>query len=87
MNLDDIECLSPKEVAKLIHKSVSFVYEHKELLGGFSAAGAVLFRVPVLRERILAMEQAASGKRPVTPTKRQIHPDLVGIKNHLPSWR
>jgi hypothetical protein len=58
MSSDDFnfECLTPKEVAALLHTTLSFVYEHRAALGGFKLAGAVRFRLCVLQQRILELE-------------------------------
>jgi len=60
MPMDDIKILSPREVAKIMGKSISWVYDHADELGAVRIGGSLIFTESRLKG---VFDNAVSGEK------------------------
>jgi hypothetical protein len=61
INLAKMEILTPKEVSKLLKKSVRWVYANADALGGVKIGGSLIFTEENLYHALQRKKQMASG--------------------------
>ena len=82
-NIDTTEkhsILTPEEVAKFLHKSVSWVYKHSEELGGRKLGGSLFFpRKEELYEHLFSTREGMEVR--FHPDSKQVHKIRLQNKN------
>ena len=72
--------LTPEEVAKFLHKSVSWVYKHSEELGGRKLGGSLFFpRKEELYEHLFPKRERMEVR--FHPDSKQVHKIRIQNKN------
>ena len=72
--------LTPEEVAKFLHKSVSWVYKHSEELGGRKLGGSLFFpRKEELYEHLFPKRERMEVR--FHPNSKQVHKIRIQNKN------
>ena len=74
------EIMTPEEVAKFLHKSVSWVYKHSEELGGRKLGGSLFFpRKEELYEHLFPKRERMEVR--FHPNSKQVHKIRLQNKN------
>ena len=80
-NQNQSEIMTPEEVARFLHKSVSWVYKHWKILGARKLGGSIFFPGKEnLYERIFCEGQKMVEVR-FCPEKDQMHAGRIQNKN------
>ncbi len=83
---NQLDIMTPEEVAQFLHKSLSWVYKNSQLLGGVKLGGSLFFQSKEdLYERLFNKGQGVAVR--LHAEGREAHPSLVQNQNTGPTGR